>query len=457
MRIVIVGDGKVGRVLVEYLASEGHDLVVIDSSARNLSALGNEQDVITVCGNGASYVVQREAGVQHADLLIAVTPSDELNILCCLVARKLGAAHTIARVRNPDYSAQLVLLRDELGLSMTVNPEQAAASEITRMLRFPSALRVEPFARNRAELVEYCLPADSALCGMTLRKMAPSLGVHVLVCAVQRGEEVFVPAGDFVLQSGDHIHIATPPAELASFFKKLGVYQNRVKNVMIVGGGRMAFYLAKQLLSLGVQVKIIESDAARCDDLCERLPKCMVVHGDGTTPELLQEEGVDQTDAFVALTGIDEENIILALYASKRSNGRVIAKVDRLGFLNVLGDLGVSSLVSPKNTTANSILQYVRALSNSVGSNVETLLRLMDGRIECVEFRIRENAAYLGCELKTLPLKKNLLIGCIVRQGAPIIPCGTDTIEAGDSVLVITANRFFNDFNDIFESLPSGH
>lgn len=456
MRIVIIGDGKVGRTLVEYLATEGHDLVVIDSSAHNLAALANEQDVITVCGNGASYMVQREAGIQHADLVIAVTPTDELNILCCLLARKLGAAHAVARVRNPDYSAQLVLLRDELGLSMTVNPEQAAASEIMRILRFPSALRVEPFARNRAELVEYCIPENSALCGMTLKKLAPTLNVHLLVCAVKRGDDVYIPTGDFVLQAGDHIHIATPHAELATFFKKLGIYQDRIKTVIIVGGGRMGFYLAKQLVSLGVQVKIIESDAARCDDLCERLPKCSVVHGDGTSTDILQEEGIEQADAFVALTGIDEENIILALYAAKRTKGRVIAKVDRLTFLDVLGDLGVGTLVSPKTITANNIVQYVRALSNSLGSNVETLLRLMDGRIECVEFRIRDGAAYLGKELRTLPLKKNLLIGCIVRQGVPIIPGGTDTIEVGDSVLVITTRPFFNDFNDIFESLPSG-
>ena len=456
MRIVIIGCGKVGRTLVQYLSSEGHDVVVIDSNARVLATLSDEEDVITVCGNGASYVIQREAGVQHADLVIAVTPSDELNILSCLVARKLSGAKTIARVRNPDYSAQLVLLRDELGLSMTVNPEHAAASEIARMLRFPSALRVEPFARNRAELVEYAIPADSTLCGMTLSRLAPALSVHLLVCAVQRGDEVLIPNGDFVLQAGDHIHITTPPAELAVFFKKLGVYQNRVKSVMIVGGGRVAFYLAKQLTGFGAQVKIIESDAARCDDLCERLPKCTVVHGDGTNTELLQEEGIDQADAFVALTGFDEENLILSLYAAKRTNGRVIAKVDRLSFIDVLGDLGVSRLISPKNTTANSILQYVRAMSNSVGSNVETLLRLMDGRLECLEFRIREGAAYLGEKIRSLPLKKNLLIGCIVRQGMAIIPSGMDTIEVVDSVLVITTSPRFNDFNDIFETLPGG-
>lgn len=457
MRIVIIGDGKVGRTLVESLSSEGHDLTVIDSSARNLAALANEQDVITVCGNGASYVTQHEAGVQHADLVIAVTPTDELNILCCLLARKLGAAHTVARVRNPDYSAQLVLLRDELGLSMTVNPEYAAASEIVRLLRFPSALRVEPFARNRAELVEYCITEDSALCGLALKKLAPSLNVHLLVCAVQRDGEVHIPTGEFILRAGDHIHITTPHAELATFFKKLGVYQHRVKNVMIVGGGRIGFYLAKQLLSLGVQVKIIEMDTERCNDLCERLPRCAIVQGDGTDIDLLQEEGIEQADAFVALTGIDEENIILSLYAAKRASGRVIAKVDRLTFMDVLGDMGLSHLVSPKGITSNSIVQYVRALSNSVGSNVETLLRLMDGRLECLEFRIRDGAAYLGQPLYTLPLKKNLLIGCIVRQGQPIIPCGQDIIEKGDSVLVITTKPYFNDFNDIFEKLPDSN
>ncbi len=452
MRIVIVGDGKVGFTLTERLASEGHDIVVIDNNLRTLTALSNALDVITVLGNGASYRVQQEANVGDSDLLIAVTSMDEINMICCLLAKKLGVKHTIARVRNPDYAEQLILLKDELGLSMAVNPELAAASEIARLLRFPSAIRIETFARGRVELVEYRVPEDSALVNMPLYRMGGYLKVHMLVCAVRRGDDVFIPSGDFVLKAGDHIHITTPHVETASFFKKLGIIHHRIKDVIIIGGGRVAFYLARQMLEMGAQVKIIENDEARAQDLCERLPKAMIIHGDGTDPDLLAEEGIDQADAFVALTGMDEENILLSLYAHKRTEGKVITKVDRLSFLSVLGDLGLESLISPKAITANSIVSFVRALQNSLGSNVETLHRLMDGRIEGLEFRIRENAAHLGKPIKELPLKPDLLIGCIVRKGVTIIPAGNDTIEVGDSVVVITANRFFNDYNDIFRS-----
>lgn len=450
MRIVIVGDGKVGFTLTERLASEGHDIVVIDNNPRTLATLSNALDVITVLGNGASYRVQLEANVGESDLLIAVTSMDEINMISCLLAKKLGVKHTVARVRNPDYAEQLVLLKDELGLSMAINPELSAASEIARLLRFPSAIRIEPFVRGRVELVEYRVPEDSALVNVPLYQMGGYLKVHMLVCAVRRGDDVFIPSGDFVLQAGDHIHITTPHAETAVFFKKLGVYQHRIKETIIIGGGRVAYYLARQLLEIGAQVKIIENDETKARDLCERLPKAMIIHGDGTDPDLLSEEGIDQADAFVALTGMDEENIIISLYARTRTQGKVIAKVDRLTFMGVLDDLGLDSLISPKSLTANSIVSYVRALQNSLGSNVETLHRLLDGRIEGLEFRIRENAAFLSRPIKYLPLKPDLLIGCIVRKGVTIIPGGDDTIEVGDSVVVITANRYFNDYNDIF-------
>lgn len=452
MRIVIVGDGKVGYTLADRLSNEGHDLVVIDNNPKNLALLSTTLDVITVLGNGASSAIQREAEVQDCDLLIAVTSMDEINMICCLVARKLGAEHTVARVRNPDYAAQLVLLKDELGLSMAVNPEHAAAIEIARLLRFPSALKIETFARGRAELVEYRIPADSALCGMALKNLAKSLQAHVLVCAVQRGDDVFIPTGDFVLACGDHIHITTPPEELSAFFKKLGVFQHRVKDVIIVGGGRIAYYLTKQLANLSMQVKIIERDQPRAEELCELLPRTLIIHGDGTDPDLLGEEGLDQADAFVALTGLDEENIILSLYAQSRmeGGGKVITKVDRLPFLGVLDDLGLHSLISPKTLTANSIVSFVRGMQNATGSGVETMHELIDGRVEGLEFRVLPTADYLGIPLMNLPLRKNILIGCIVRRGKAIIPAGSDTIEAGDSVVVITTAQMFDDYNDIF-------
>lgn len=450
MRIVIVGDGKVGFTLAERLSAEGHDLVIIDNNPKNLQILENTLDVITVIGNGASSAVQREAGVEASDLLIAVTSMDEINMICCLVAHKLGAAHTIARVRNPDYAAQLGLLKDELGLSMSVNPEYAAAREIARLLRFPSALKIETFARGRAELVEYRIPDQSALCNLPLHKLSAALKAHVLVCAVRRGKDVFIPKGDFILMPGDHIHITTPPAELAAFFKKLGIYQHRIKDVLIAGGGRIAYYLARQLAELGMQVTILERDAARASELSEQLPRTIIIEGDATDPDLLSEEGIDQADAFVTLTGLDEENILLSLYAKTRMQGKVITKVDRLPFLSVLGDLGLESLISPKALTANSIVSFVRGMENSVGSGVETMHRMLDGRIESLEFRIRPSALHLGVPLKDLPLKPDLLIGCIVRKGRAIIPDGSDTIESGDSVVVITIERMLSDFNDIF-------
>lgn len=450
MRIVIVGDGKVGYTLAERLSAEAHDVVVIDNNARNLAALETSLDVITVLGNGASLAVQREADVPHCDLLIAVTSMDEINMLCCLAAKVLGAGHTIARVRNPDYAGQLDDLKDELGLSMGINPELAAAKEISRLLRYPSALKIETFARGRAELVAYRIPEGSALCGLPLHRLADTLRARVLVCAVTRDDDVFIPSGDFVLQSGDHIHITTPPAELAAFFKKLGDAAPRIKDVIIVGGGRIAYYLARSLPEYGMQVKIIEKDEAQADKLSDQLTKTLIIHGDGTDPELLAEEGIAGADAFVALTGIDEENIIISLYARTRTQGKVITKVDRLPFLGVLGDLGLDSLVSPKTLTANSIVSFVRGMQNSRGSGVETLHHLMDGRVEALEFRIRENASYLGVPLRDLPLKRDLLIGCIVRRGKAIIPAGHDTIELGDSVVVITASRRFADFNEIF-------
>ncbi len=452
MRIVIVGDGKVGFTLTERLAAEGHDLVVIDNNPRTLASLSNALDVFTVLGNGASSAVQREAGVQHSDLLIAVTSMDEINMICCLVAKKLGVKHTIARVRNPDYAAQLVLLKEELGLTMVVNPELSAAEEIARLLRFPSAVKIETFARGRVELVEYRIPEGSPLDGMPLNRMYGALKVRLLVCAVQRGDTVTIPSGDFVLHAGDHIHITTPPTELAAFFRKLNISQHRIKDVMIIGGGRIAFYLSKVMLELGAQVRIIEKDEARANSLSETLERVMVIHGDGTDPDVLAEEGLDTADAFVALTGMDEENIIISLYAKTRMAGKVITKVDRLPFLSVLGGLGMDSFISPKSITANSIVSFVRALQNSLGSNVETLHRMMDGRIEGLEFHIRAGAAYLGKPLKELPLKPGLLIGCIVRRGATIIPGGNDTIEAGDSVIVITESRILNDFSDVFRA-----
>ena len=449
VKIVIVGDGKVGQALTARLAEEGHDIVIIDNSPKPLKNSVELYDVMGVQGNGASIAVQREAGVEEADLLIAATSGDELNILCCLVARKLGVAHTIARVRNPEYSEQLSLMREELGLSMTVNPELAAAVEIARMLRFPSALKLDSFAKGRIELVEIKILEDSPLLGQPLHSLSSRLGVRILVCAVRRGEEVYIPTGDFVLREGDKISITASPAELDNLFRKLNIFRHKVHDVMIVGGGRIAYYLSRQLLAMGMEVKIIEQDPARCEVLSDLLPKANVILGDGTERELLEEENIADMDALVALTGIDEENVIISMYAGALRVNKIVTKINRMSFQEILDAAGIDSVISPKGITVNQIVRYVRAMENSQGSNVETLHRIVGGRVEALEFRVRNNPEITGVPLKDMDTKPNLLIACIIRGRKLIFPGGNDTMEEGDSVIVVTTNQQLQDLSDI--------
>ena len=453
MKIVIVGDGKVGQALTGRLAEEGHDVVVIDSSPKALRTSVEIHDVMGVNGNGASYAVQKEAGVGDADLLIAATSGDELNLLCCMLAKKLGARHTIARVRNPDYADQLVLMKEELGLSMTVNPELAAAREIARMLRFPSALKLDSFARGQVELVEIKVKADSPLLGQALYALSSRLGIRILICAVRRGEEVYIPTGDFVLQEGDKITITASPSELDSLFRKLGIYRHKIHRVMVVGGGRIAYYLAKQLLRLGMSVKIIEQDAARCEQLSEALPKAHIILGDGTERELLEEEGIADMDALVAVTGMDEENIIISMYAGTLGLAKVVTKINRMSFQEILDGAGIESVITPKGITVNQIIRYVRAMDNSKGSNVETLHRIVGGRVEALEFNVAKNCQgeLTGIPLKDLRTRKDLLIACIIRGQQIIYPGGNDTIEERDNVIVVTTGHQLQDLSDILE------
>ena len=451
MKIVIVGDGKVGQALTGRLAEEGHDLVVIDSSPEALRTSVEVHDVMGISGNGASYAVQKEAGVEDADLLIAATSGDELNLLCCLVAKKLGARHTIARVRNPDYADQLVMMREDLGLSMTVNPEMAAATEIARMLRFPSALKLDSFARGMVELVEIKVKEGSPLLGQALYTLSSHLGIRILICAVRRGEEVYIPTGSFVLQQGDKISITATPSEMDSLFRKLGIYRHKIHRVMVVGGGRIAYYLAKQLLKLGMSVKIIEKDAARCELLSEALPKARIILGDGSDRELLEEEGIEEMDALVALTGMDEENIIISMYAGTLGLAKVVTKINRMSFQEILDSAGIESVISPKGITVNQIVRYVRAMQNSQGSNVETLHRIVGGRVEALEFNVTADPEVTGIPLKDLRTRQNLLIAGILRGRTIIYPGGNDTIEPGDSVIVVTTGHQLKDLRDILE------
>lgn len=449
MKIVIVGDGKVGQALTARLAQEGHDIVIIDSSPKPLKSSVEAYDVMGVQGNGASYAVQKEAGVENADLLIAATSGDELNILCCMVAKKLGVSHTIARVRNPEYAEQLVVMKEDLGLSMTINPELAAAIETARMLRFPSALKLDSFARGMIELVEIKILENSPLLGHALNSLSGRLGIRILVCAVRRGDEVYIPTGDFVLQQGDKISITASPAELDNLFRKLHIFRHKVHNVMVVGGGRIAYYLTRQLLEMGMNVKIIEQDPARCQVLSDLLPKANIILGDGTERELLEEEDISGMDALVALTGIDEENVIISMYAGAMKVNKIVTKINRMSFQEILDAAGIESVISPKGITVNQIVRYVRAMENSQGSNVETLHRIVDGRVEALEFRVRKNPEINGIPLKDLDTRPNLLIACIIRGRKVIFPGGNDTMEEGDSVIVVTTNQQLQDLSDI--------
>lgn len=391
-----------------------------------------------------------EAGIQDADLLIATTNSDELNMLCCLIAKKAGNCHTIARIRNPEYSSEIRYIREELNLSLAINPELAAAREIARLLRFPSAIKIEPFAKGRIELLKFLIPEHSLLNDMRVMDVVNRLKSNVLICVVERGNDVVIPDGNFVMKKGDKISFIASHQESADFFKKAGVDNNIVKSAMFVGGGKLTHYLCRLLEDTKIKIKIIERDEERCRQLSELLPKAMIIHGDGTDEQLLLEEGIRQTEAFASLTGFDEENIMLSLYASSQSKAKLITKVNKIAFENVINSLNIGSLIQPKMLTAEIILQYVRAMQNSMGSsNIETLYKIAADKAEALEFRVKEGSPILGIPLEKLKLIDNLLVACINRGGTIITPRGKDTVEAGDTVIVVTTHTGLNDLTDI--------
>ena len=448
MNIVIVGIGKVGSTVAEYLSSEGHDVVIIDKNPDVVERMANNFAVLGICGNGSSLETQRDAGIARADLVIALTSSDEFNILCCILAKKSGAHHTIARVRNPDYYHQMMFLREELGLSMAINPEFEAANAISRMLRFPSATKLDLFAKGRLEIVEITLSADTPLDGIKLSALPQKFRAQVLICAVRRGEEVIIPDGDFVLHAGDHINITASHEDIRFFFKQLGIYQEGVRSVFIVGGGRIAFYLASQLLQIGIQVKIVEQNEETCELLSEMLPKATILHGDGTDQELLLEEGLASTDACVTLTGIDEENIIVSMFASSKHVKKVITKINRPNLFSIMRTVGIESVVSPRAVTGDIILRYVRARRNSNGSSVQTLYKLLDGKLEALEFIVGQKAPFIGKTLKELRFKRGILVAGIIREHKLIHPQGSDVMLPGDLVVIISSVVGLRDLRD---------
>lgn len=450
MKIIIVGCGKIGGTLLSSLVSEGHDIVAIDADATVLNEITNVYDVMSICGNGVDSDILEEAGVADADLFLAVTGSDEFNMLSCFLAKKLGAIHTIARIRSPEYNDRsLTFMRTQLELTMSINPELLAAEELFNLLKFPSALKIESFSRRYLEMIELMLKPDSLLDGLKLSELRSRYKAKVLVCCVRRGDEVYIPDGNFVLRGGDRIGITAAPTEIQRFLRAVGLLKKQAKNVMILGGSRTAQYLADMLLSIGCDVKIVEKDEKRATELCEALPKAVILHGDGAQQELLLEEGLPSLDAFVSLTGMDEENILLSIFATSHNVPKVIAKVNRDELTAMAHKLGVDTVISPKKAIADLIVSFARALQNSVGSNVETLYKLMDGDVEALEFNVREDPRLTGIPLKNLKLRDHILIAGIIRDRKTVIPGGNDTILSGDRVVVIAAGQRLSDLSDI--------
>lgn len=451
MKIVVIGCGTIGGTIIEHVSKEGHNLVIIDDDKKRVESLIEHFDVLGVVGNGASLDIQEEAGVRGADLVIAVTPEDEINILACMVAKKLGAKSTIARVRNPEYSRQTIIMQEELGLSMVVNPEQETADEITSMVDLPSLLKIEPFAKGKVNLIELLVDEDSLLKDETLISLSKKLTTKVLICAVQRNNQVIIPTGNFKIQKGDRINLTADASSLVNFLKELNLIKTPLKHILIIGGGKISYYLAKELLDKRYSVKMIENNAQRAEDLAELLPKATIIHGDGTDHDLLLEEGIESSDACIALTNIDEENIIVSMYAQKLKVKKVIAKVKRSSFMGMVSDLGIANTVSPKDIVANRIISYIRALANKKGSNVLTLYKLVNNQVEALEFHAKKKEKIFDKPLKDLNIRHDCLIACIIREGKVIIPNGNDCITLNDSVLVVTTHQNFDDLMDAFE------
>ena len=449
MKILIVGVGKTGATLAHSLTEEGHDVTVVDSDLSKVNEICDNNDVMGFAGDGMNYAALQEAGIAEADILIAVTGSDEQNLLCCLFAKKTGHCATIARVRNPLYLSEMAFIREQIGLSMIINPEYAAATEMARLLRFPSAIDINSFSKGKVELLTFKIRQNSVLGGKNLTYVRNKIEPDVLFCCVERNGTFYIPDGNFVLQSGDKASVIIAPKKARGFFKKIGIDTHGVREVMIVGGGTMAYYLARQLLELGISVKLIELDGARCNELAERLPHALVIHGDGSDKNLLLEEGLLNTDAFVALTGFDEENVLLSLYVKEVTNAKVVTKVDRISFNSLISKLNLDSIIYPCDITAEYILQYVRTKQNAMGNNIENLYKLMDDRVEALEFKIGDNAPIVGIPLQEMNLKKDLIICGIIHQGKFILPCGDSTVSVGDSVIVVTAQKKLSDVADI--------
>lgn len=451
MKIVIIGLGAIGKTILKNLSVGEHTVTIIDENEDKIEELIERYDVFGVVGNGACMDIQKEANVGEADLVIVLTRSDELNMLACLVAKKIGAKNTIARVRNPEYAKQIRAMKEDLGISMIVNPERETANEIFNLINLPSVAQIERFAKGRALLVEIVAEKGCSLIGETLESLGKKLSTKVLICAVQRRDEVIIPSGNFMIEAGDKIHITSDAKTLGDFLREVNLTSSKLKHIMIVGGGGIGYYLADALSKKNYVVKLIEEDLGDCEELAENLPKVTVVRGNGTQHDLLIEEGIEAMDAFVALTDIDEENMIVSLFANKKKVKKTITKIKNPELYGMLDELGINTNVSPNQLVASRIISYIRALANSIGSNVLTLYQLVNNQVEALEFVAKKQEKFYDTPMKDLKLKKNCLIACIIRKNEVIIPNGDSEIKLGDNVVVVTTHKNFDDLIDVFE------
>ncbi len=453
MRILIVGDGKVGHTLAAELLREGHDITIIDQNDDVLRKTEDTLDVMCVHGNGANASTLMEAEVERADILIAATATDEINMLCCLIGKHLGAKFAIARIRDPEYNESLTVLQHELGIDMTINPERATALEISRMLRFPFANNIEPFAKGRVELVEFLAREGDIICGKPLKTLTArnSDVPKVLYCAVERDGEVMIPGGDFVITPGDRVHVAADLVTITHFFRYIGRSAKPVKNVMVLGGGRISYYLAKMVEKMNIRVSMFEINPEKAKLLSEQLPHADVIEGDGTDQDLLEQENLAGMDAFIALSDRDEENLMTGLYAQTHGVPKVVVKTNRYAYKDVIANLGLENQVSPRIITCNTLLRYVRARVNARGTSVEKLYRLVDGKAEALEFIAKKGDPYIGIPLKNLSVRNGTLVAIILHKGKVIVPFGDDVIEAGDNVVIISTASGISDLNEVIK------
>lgn len=451
MKIIIVGCGKVGETLAEQLGGDGNDITVVDLSAEKIKDITQRFDVMGVVGNGATNTTLAEAGIESADLLIAVTESDELNLLCCVIAQKSSNCRVIARVRKPEYSTESEYLQKEFGLDMVINPEYAAAEEISRVLRFPIATKIETFAKGRVELMTFKLPEDNKIVGMSVKDVIAKLKCDILVCTVERGDEAYIANGNFVFQGLDLVSIIASPQNAADFFKKIGYKKHSVKDVIIVGAGDITHYLTNLITRSGISVKVVENDIVKCEEFSAAHRKAIVINGDETDQELLVEEGIVSSDAFVILSNNDEENILLSLFAKNASRAKLVTKINRSEYDDIIKHLDLDTVIYPKNITSDMIVRYVRSRKNTLGSNVETMYNIIMGKVEATEFLIKSGSPIINTPLSELHLKDDVLVAAILREGSVIIPRGQDMIKDGDAVIIVSKHLGLHNVSEVLD------